>query len=163
MVILFCFLQVEYDICNDAEEQRASDRGQGDLTKGDAQSTDAGDQDRRNDEKILALAKIDLLNHLQTRYCDKAVECNANAAHYAVGDRSKEGYEGTKERDDNRHDRRRRDRHDRCVFRDGNASDRLTVGGVWATAEECACNRTNTVTEKGAVESGVFEKILINN
>ena len=103
------------------------------------------------------------MDHLQTRDGDESVQSHTNTAHDAGGNGVHEGHEGRQEGDGDGHESGGVDGDDGGVTRDGYATDRLTVGGVGATAEEGTCHRTHTVTQQGVVETGLLQKILLND
>ena len=103
------------------------------------------------------------MDHLQTRDGDESVQSHTNTAHDAGGNGVHEGHEGRQEGDGDGHESGGVDGDDGGVTRDGHATDGLTVGGVGATAEEGTCHRTHTVTQQGVVETGLLQKILLND
>ena len=127
-------------ICNDAEDKSAGNRGEGNLSEAYNKSADSADEDNSNNKEVLVFAEVNSLNHLETAYRDKAVERDANAAHYAVRNACKEGYERTEEGDNETHYRSRQNGNDRCVFGDRDTSDGFAVSRVRASAEYCARN-----------------------
>ena len=103
--------------------------------------------------------KVNLLNHLKTRYRDEAVKGYTYATHNASGDGVKEGNEGRDEGNENCHNSGGRNSNNRSVTGNCNTANRLTVGGVGASAEESANDRAYAVTEKSSVETWLLEKI----
>lgn len=53
-------------VSEDTKNQRASDGCDGDLTKGERKTADTGDEDRGNNKEVSVVAKVNLLDHLQT-------------------------------------------------------------------------------------------------
>ena len=147
------------DICEDAKKQSTGDGGQGDLAERNRQSADAGDQNDSHNKQILACTQIDLLDHLQAGNCDEAIKGDADTAHDAVGDRSQESHKGSEEGNNDAQHSSRCDGHNGSVPGDSNTADRFAVSGVGAAAEECACDRTDTVTQQGAMQAGLFQQI----
>ena len=153
----------DQDIGQDAQDQSAGDGGQGDLTEGDGQAANAGDQNDGDHKQILALVQVYLLHHLQAGNSDEAVQCHANAAHHAVGDGSQEGDEGAEEGNDHTHNGGGGDGDYRGVPGNGYAANGFAVGGVGAAAEECAAHGANAVTQQGAVQTGLCQQILADD
>ena len=85
----------EHGVSKNTEDECARDGGDGNLTKGEGETADTGDEDCSNNKQVAVVVKVNLLDHLETGNCDKAVKCDANAAHYAVGNGGKECCEGT--------------------------------------------------------------------
>ena len=152
---------------HDAEDQRAGNRGKGDLTgvehEVQGQSADARDQDRGDGEQVLVIAEVDLLQHLQTADGDEAVEREADAAHHAARNGGEQGDEGSDEGGDDREDRGAGDGPDRRVARDGDAADGLAVGGVRAAAEEGAHHRADAVAEQGLVQTRIGDQVTADD
>jgi hypothetical protein len=141
------------------ENKSTGDRGYGNLSEGKAKSADTGDKNRRNDKEVSVFVKIYVLYHFKTRNSDKSVKCNTNAAHYAIGNRGKEGNEGAKEGNYHTHNCGCGDGDYRCVTSDSNTADRFAIRGVGASAKESACNRAYAVTQKCTMQAGIFQKI----
>ena len=104
LVIALLTELVKNDVSDDTEDKSASDSGQGNLAKGNAESADTGDKDCGNGEEVSSIVKVNLLNHLKTGNCNKSVKCDTNAAQYTVGNGRKEGNKGTEEGDYDAHD-----------------------------------------------------------
>ena len=134
--------------------------GIGDL---EAKAADAGDQDRRNNEEVLVVAKIKILKHLQTGNGDEAVKCQADAAHDAGRDGTQERHGRAEEGKTDAHEGGRRDRGDRGILGDGHAADRLTVGGVRANAEDGTGDRADAVTEQGLIKTGILDQVTVDD
>ena len=92
-IILFSRL-IKNKVNDDTENESASDSGDGYLADSHCHTADTRDKDNRSGEEVCVLLKVDLLDHLETRNSDEAVEGDTNAAHYASGDRIEECYEG---------------------------------------------------------------------
>ena len=161
--ILLLVLDAQHDVGQNTQDQGAGDGGQGDLTEGDGQAADARNEDDGDHEQVAVLLQIYLLDHLQTRHGDEAVESHAHTAHDAGGNGVDEGYEGRQEGDGDGHEGGHGDGDDGCVTRDGHATHRLAVGGVGATAEDGARHGAYAVTQQGVVETGILQKILFND
>ena len=160
---LLFFIFVQNDIDNNTENQCASDRGDNDLADRHGHTADTRDEDNGYGEEVCVVFEVDLLDHLETGNRDEAVEGNANAAHDASGDGVKESNEGRYEGNHHCEDRGGGDGCYGSVSGDGDTTDGFTVGGVGATAEESAYNGADTVTEEGAVQTGIFEKVFFDN
>lgn len=148
---------------DDAENQRAGNGSNRNFAEVQRQSADAGNQNHGYHKQVLVIAKVYFLNHLQAGYGDEAVQGDANAAHHAVGNGGKEGYERRHKRSHNRHNRRSEDGSNGSVAGDGHATYRFAVRGVGAAAEERARKRTDTVAEKSLVKTGIRKQILFDN
>ena len=85
---------VQQDIYKNTQDQRTGNGGDDHLSDGQRHSAHTGDQNYRYGEEIGVILQVHLLNHLQTRNRDKAVQGDANAAHDAPGDRIQKGDEG---------------------------------------------------------------------
>ena len=147
------------------EDKRAGNFREGNhVTSADAETyrkaADTGDEDDRNREEICVVVQVNILNHFQTAYRDKAVKRHANTAHYAVRNACKKYYERSKERNRHAHDSGCKNSYNRSVTGDCNAAYGFAVSRVRATSEECACDRAYTVAEKRSVKTRVFRKIL---
>ena len=62
-IVLFEFIQK--DVYANAKDKSASDGRNGNIAKGEAKTADTRDKDCRNGEKVAAVVKIDLLDHLK--------------------------------------------------------------------------------------------------
>ena len=151
---------VENDVDQDAQDQGASNSGQGDLTDGHCHAADTGDQDGSNHEQILVLVQIYLLDHLQAGASDEAIQSDADAAHYTAGNGIQECHEGAEEGDQDAHHSSGGDGDHRSITGNGNAAHGLTVGGVGAAAEDSAGERANAVTQQSAVQTGLGQQVL---
>ena len=169
----FCFFKklflglglcvLEHKVNDDAEDECYCDGGNSDLANVDNEAADAADENGRNNEEVLILAEVNATYHLEAGHCDKAVERDAHAAHYAGGNGINECNEGRKEGDENSSNRCEDDGDDGCVPCDSNAGNGLTVGGVGASAEECAAHRAYAVAEKGSREAGIGKKVALDD
>ncbi len=159
-IFLFCFFLVlhaaEHQVCQDAEDQSACNGSQGDFAEADGQTADTRDQDNGDDEEVAVVVEVNLLDHLQTGDCDETVQSDADAAHDAAGDCGEEGCKRSDEADHDRHDRSGQDRNDGSVAGNCDAADGLAVSGVRAAGEKSACDGAYAVTEKSAMETGLF-------
>ena len=164
----------ENGVCDDSEDESRCDSGDGDFAcdftcfgncVGDAdnKSSDTGDEYRSNYEKVLVVGKVDILEHLKSRYGDEAVESQANAAHYAGGNGAKESHYGADEGKHDAHNCGSGNGAYGSVSRDGNAANGFTVCGVGADTEHGTGNGAYTVTEKCAVKSGILDKIAVDD
>lgn len=52
------------EVDQDAEDQSAGDGGNGDLTEGDGQTANAGDENDRCSEEVAVFFEVDFLEHL---------------------------------------------------------------------------------------------------
>ena len=156
-------LDVDERIDENAEDERAGDCSDSDLSEGERHSAHAGDEDGRDDEEVAVLVEVDLLDHLQTADGDEAVERNAHAAHDAGGNGGKEGDEGSDERRDEGDDGRRENGDDGGVARDGDAADGFTVRRIGAAAEERAHHGADSVAEEGSGKAGIGEQIVLDD
>lgn len=164
--LLFCgvvLFEGNDGVCDDTEDECASDGSDGDLTECYCKSADTADQDDCDYEEVLVFTKVNFLDHLKTGDCDESVESDANAAHYAVRDRCEECYEGTEEGYHDRHYSGSEDGHYGSVTCDSYATGGLAVCGVGASAEDSACDGADTVTEKSSVETGLFKEVFFND
>ena len=160
---LFVRALSEHHVGEDAEDQRASDGGQGNLAEGDRQTADTGDEDDGGNEQVLVSFQVDLLDHLKTADSDEAVQSHAHTTHDAGGDGVNECYERIKEGNDDGADGGSDDGDHGSVAGDGHARYGLAVGGVRAAAEERAGDGANAVTQQGAVQAGILQQILFND
>jgi len=149
----------QQSVGDDAQDQCAGDGSQSHLAEGDGQTANAGDQNHSNYKQVLAGAQIDLLDHLQTGNCDEAVQSDADTAHDAVGDGSQEGNEGIEEGDQDAQNSSGGDGHHGSIAGDSHTTDRLTVGGVGAAAEESAGKGADAVTQQGTVQTGLGQQV----
>ena len=157
------FLGIQNDVGDDTEDKSAGDGGDGYLAESYAKTADAGDKYGSNYEEVSVFAKIDLLNHLETGNCDETVKRYANTAHYTRGDGVYECNKGREEGDENCHDSGGDDGCNGSITGDSNAANGFTVSGVGAATEECTDHGANTITEEGAVQAGILQKILADN
>ena len=134
----FGFATVEHEIYDDAEDKRAGNRGKGYAAEVDGESADTCNENCGYNKEVAVFLKVNLLNHFKTGYCNEAVKGDADAAHYARGDRIDEGYQRRNEGNENGSDCRRKDCSDGGIACYSYTSDRFAVGGIGATAEECA-------------------------
>ena len=100
LVLGVCLLFAgEHKVGDDAEDQRAGDRSDGDgLTvlerEVERKTANARDEDDGYDEQVAVFVEIDGLEHLKTRYRNEAVQRHTHAAHYAAGDSLKHYHQG---------------------------------------------------------------------
>ena len=80
-----------------AEDERACDGGYRYLAECEGKTADTCDEYSGSHEEISVIVEVERLEHLETRYRDEAVECDAHTAHYTGGDSGKEGYKGSEE------------------------------------------------------------------
>ena len=85
--ILLCFFidLVKKNVSYDTKNKSARNGGNGYLAEGKSEAADAGDEYGGNNEEISVVVKVDLLDHLKARNCNKSVKSYANTAHYTVG------------------------------------------------------------------------------
>ena len=161
--LFFVLLVAEDHVHDDTEDQRACDRGDGDLTEVQSQTTDTCDQNNGSYEEVLVLIEVNLLYHLQTGNCDETVESHADTAHDTGRNGVNKCNEGREEGDGNGTEGSSQNGYDRCVAGDSHTTNAFTVGGVGASAEECTGHGADTVTQQGSVETGILKKILFND
>lgn len=94
---MFFFESAENEVGQDAEDESDCDSRDLNFAEGEHQSADTGDEDCADNEEVAVVVEVDVFNHLETADCDKAVQCDAGAAHYAFGNRRYEGYERREE------------------------------------------------------------------
>ena len=153
----------EQYIHENTENQRGCNGSDRNLTEIQGQTADTADEDGRNNEQIAVLFEVNVLNHLQTGNGNEAVQCDADAAHDARRDRVNNRYERREERNQQRTDGGGENRNHGGVAGDCHARDGFTVSGVRAAAEERADHGADTVAEKSAGQTGVFEEVLFND
>ncbi len=151
------------NVDKDTEDKCASNGSDGHFTKVENKSAYTGDEDNGYREEVFVFTEVNALNHLQAGYGDKAVKCYANAAHNASGNGGKKRREGSDEGSNDCHDGSSEDGYDGSVAGDSDTTDGFTVSGVGATAEECTCDRADTVTEEGLVKAGIFKKVFLDD
>ncbi len=156
----FALFAVNKEVGEDTEDQSACYCSKSDLTESKSHTAYTGDEDDGGNEEVSVVAEVNLLDHLQTGYCDEAVEGDAYAAHYAGRNGCEEGYEGSEEGSNDRHNRGSKDSYYGSVTGDGYTTDGFTVGGVGATAEDRTYHGTDAVTEQGVAKSGIFKKVV---
>ena len=143
----FILLEIYKNVGENTKDKSASNGGDGYLTDAEHKAADTCNQDNGNREEIAVIAKVNLLNHLQTGYCDKAVQREANTAHDTARNGCKQSYKRSEECGNDADDGCAENGNDRCVSGDCNTANRLTIGRIGATAEECAnhgaANTTN--------------------
>ena len=95
LALFFVLAGAEDDVHDDAEDESRGDGREGDLAEVEREAADARDEYRRDDEEVPVVAEVDVLYHLETAHCDKAVESDADAADDADGDGVHKGDEGS--------------------------------------------------------------------
>ena len=104
-LLFFILSGFRYDnVYDDTENKRASDSCDGYFADSHCHTSDTRNKDNGCGEEVSVLLEIYLLDHLKSRYGDKAVESDANAAHYAAGNGIEECYERRHEGDEHRED-----------------------------------------------------------
>ena len=88
---------------------------------------------------------------------------DADTADDAAGNRVDECNKRRKERKQNRHDCSKTDGGNGSIAGDGNAADAFAVGCIGAAAENRTDNGADAVAEKGAGQTGVLNKIAVND
>ena len=175
--LLFLFDLGKHRVGDDTEDERGCNRGHLDSSIHDccaafgaecirnlnSQTANTCDQNRGNNKQILAFVEIHVLDHLQTGNSDKAVQRQANTAHDARRDGLQNYHQRAEEGKDQAHDGCGGDGNHRGVTGDSYTTNRLTVGGIGADAEQRAADRAYTVTQQRAVQTGILDQIAINN
>ena len=161
--LFFVLLVAENHVHDDTEDQCTSDGGDGDLTEVQGQTADTCDQNDRSYEEVLVLIEVNLLYHLQTGNGNEAVQSHADTAHDTGRNGINECNEGSKEGDEDCAEGSGQNGDNRCVTGDRYTTNAFAVGGVGASAEECACHGADTVAEQGSVKTGLLKKILLND
>ena len=77
-------LTVENEVNDDTEDECCCNVLDLDLTEIQHQATNTANEDSGYNEEVLVVTEVNILEHLQTAYCDEAVECDTNTTYYAV-------------------------------------------------------------------------------
>jgi len=161
-LVLFSGL-VDHKVNKNTEYKSASNAGNGNLAEGKGKTADTCNKNYRNCKEVGIVLEINVLYHLKSGDCDKSIKSHTNATHYARGDGVNECNEGSKEGDCNSSYCCGENGNDRSISGNSNTTNGLTVGGIGASSEDSACHRSYTVTEKGSVKTGIFEKVGFND
>ena len=162
-ILLFFRRILEHDIGNDAQDQCTGNLCDCDLSEAECQTTDTGNQNHRYNKQVLVFIQINTLYHFQSRYSDKSIKRHTNTTHDTRRNRIDKCDKRREEGDQDRSYRSRYDRINRCVLRDCDTSDGLSVSCVWTSAKKCADHRSDSISKQGSVKSRILQQISLNN
>ena len=162
-IFLFLSADVDHEVGENAEDERARDGRDGDRAELERHAAHARDEHDGCGEQVAVFVEVDFLQHFQTADGDKAVQSDTHAAHDAGRNGIEEGGEHADKGAENGKDCRDEGGCDGSVAGNGDAADGFAVRRVGAAAEEGARDGTYAVAEERSGKTGIDEQVTFDD